>query len=53
MATSTDTHISRVILDTKEAKDRLNDLEKKLKELKKARDEASLKVSRLRLWKDK
>ena len=39
MATSTDTHISRVILDTKEAKDRLNDLEKKLKELKKARDE--------------
>lgn len=43
MATSTDTHISRVILDTKEAKDRLNDLEKKLKELKKARDEAYAK----------
>ena len=43
MATSTDTHISRVILDTKEAKDRLNDLENKLKELKKARDEAYAK----------
>nr|DAM70233.1 MAG TPA: hypothetical protein [Caudoviricetes sp.] len=32
MATSTDTHISRVILDTKDAKNRLNELENKLKE---------------------
>lgn len=53
MATSTDTHISRVILDTKEAKDRLNDLENKLKELKRQETKHTLKVSRLRLWKDK
>lgn len=43
MATSTDTHVSRVILDTKEAKERLNDLERKLKEVQKARDEAYVK----------
>ena len=40
MATSTDTHVSRVILDTKEAKDKLNELQAKLKEVQKARDEA-------------
>ena len=43
MATNTDTHISRVILDTKEAKDRLNELENKLREVRKARDEAYAK----------
>ena len=40
MATNTDTHVSRVILDTKEAKDKLNELQNKLKEVQKARDEA-------------
>lgn len=40
MATNTDTHVSRVILDTKEAKDRLNELEQKLKEVRKAKDDA-------------
>lgn len=43
MATSTDTHVSRVILDTKDAKERLNELETKLKEVKKARDDAYAK----------
>lgn len=43
MATSTDTHISRVILDTKEAKDKLNELERKLNDVKKAKDEAYAK----------
>ena len=33
MATNTDTHVSRVILDTKEAKDKLNELQNKLKDL--------------------
>lgn len=40
MATSTDTHISRVILDTKDAKNRLDELENKLKEVQKAKEEA-------------
>lgn len=35
MATNTDTHVSRVILDTKEAKDKLNELQNKLKEVQK------------------
>lgn len=43
MATSTDTHVSRVILDTKDAKERLNELETKLREVKKARDDAYAK----------
>lgn len=43
MATSTDTHISRVILDTKEAKNRLNELERKLQDVKNARDVAYAK----------
>lgn len=43
MATNTDTHVSRVILDTKEAKDKLNELQNKLKEVQKARDEAYAK----------
>ena len=43
MATSTDTHISRVILDTKDAKNRLNELENKLKEVQKAKEEAYAK----------
>lgn len=43
MATSTDTHISRVILDTKEAKDKLNDLKKQLQEVKKAKSDAYAK----------
>lgn len=43
MATNTDTHVSRVILDTKEAKDRLNELEQKLKEVRKAKDDAYAK----------
>ena len=43
MATSTDTHVSRVILDTKDAKERLNELETKLREVKKARDNAYAK----------
>ena len=40
MATNTDTHISRVILDTKEAKDKLTELQKKLEDVKKAKEEA-------------
>ena len=40
MATNTDTHISRVILDTKEAKDKLKELQKKLEDVKKAKEEA-------------
>lgn len=43
MATNTETHVSRVILDTKEAKDRLNELEQKLKEVRKAKDDAYAK----------
>ena len=43
MATSTDTHISRVILDTKDAKNRLNELENKLKDVQKAKEEAYAK----------
>lgn len=43
MATSTDTHISRVILDTKEAKEKLNELQSKLNDVKKAKDEAYAK----------
>ena len=43
MATSTDTHVSRVILDTKEAKDKLKELQNKLELVKKARDEAYVK----------
>lgn len=40
MATNTDTHVSRVILDTKEAKDKLKELQKKLEDVKKAKEEA-------------
>ena len=40
MASSTDTHVSRVILDTKEAKDKLNELQAKLKDVQKAKEEA-------------
>ena len=43
MATNTDTHISRVILDTKEAKDKLKELQKKLEDVKKAKEEAYAK----------
>lgn len=43
MATNTDTHISRVILDTKEAKDKLKELQKKLENVKKAKEEAYAK----------
>lgn len=43
MATNTDTHISRVILDTKEAKDKLTELQKKLEDVKKAKEEAYAK----------
>lgn len=43
MATNTDTHISRVILDTKEAKDKLKELQKKLEDVKKAKEEACAK----------
>ncbi|WP_293588411.1 phage tail tape measure protein [Prevotella sp.] len=43
MATNADTHISRVILDTKEAKDKLKELQKKLEDVKKAKEEAYAK----------
>lgn len=43
MATNTNTHISRVILDTKEAKDKLKELQKKLEDVKKAKEEAYAK----------
>lgn len=43
MATNTDTHISRVILDNKEAKDKLKELQKKLEDVKKAKEEAYAK----------
>lgn len=43
MTTNTDTHISRVILDTKEAKDKLKELQKKLEDVKKAKEEAYAK----------
>ena len=43
MATNIDTHISRVILDTKEAKDKLKELQKKLEDVKKAKEEAYAK----------
>ena len=43
MATNTDTHICRVILDTKEAKDKLKELQKKLEDVKKAKEEAYAK----------
>lgn len=43
MATSTDTHISRVILDTKEAKEKLNELQAKLKDVQRAKEEAYAK----------
>lgn len=43
MATSTDTHISRIILDTKEANDKINELKKKLEDVKKKKDEAFTK----------
>ena len=43
MAASTDTHISRIILDTKEANDKINELKKKLEDVKKKKDEAFTK----------
>lgn len=43
MAASTDTHISRIILDTKEADDKINELKKKLEDVKKKKDEAFTK----------
>ena len=50
MATNTDTHISRVILDTKEAKDKLKELQKKLEDVKKAKEEAYAKGDHIRTY---
>lgn len=53
MATNTDTHISRVILDTKEAKDKLKELQKSWKTSKRQRKKPTLKVNQQQPLKDK